>query len=162
MAIYLTNPKKAQTLVLDLWVSHCDIQFMVEELGSMPWAEIWCPKNSISSLKNWHLAVLQYSFTQCRASMIMFICLVWSAVFWDQIIISSKYTWHILPMHSQRVAIVNLINCFKVYHRLAVPDKYCRVLPVCSCENFSHKSFSKILLTQVIVLRLNWISCWEK
>ena len=27
---------------------------------------------------------------------------------------------------------MNLINCFKVYHRLAVPDKYCRVFPVCS------------------------------
>ena len=51
-------------------------------------------------------------------------------------------------------AIVNLINCFKVYHRLAVPEKYRRVLPVCSGVNFSHKSFSKILLTQVIGFEL--------
>ena len=28
--------------------------------------------------------------------------------------------------------VVNSINCFKVYHRLAVPDKYRRVSPVCS------------------------------
>jgi len=57
---------------------------------------------------------------------------------------------------SYDMAAVIMINCFKVYHRLAVPDKYRRVSPVCSGEYFSHKSFFfNFLLTQVNVLRLS-------
>jgi hypothetical protein len=39
--------------------------------------------------------------------------------------------------HERKLTAVNSINCFKVYHRLAVPDKYRRVSPVCSGCDFT-------------------------
>ena len=96
--MYHMSPRKAWTSVADLGTSHFNVLSAFLEFASMPFCEIWCPRKYTSNLNNMHFLSLQYSFLACSTIMTRHMCFKCSLTCLDQIIVSSIYTWQILPI----------------------------------------------------------------
>src|SRR5882762_6659533 len=90
VATYLTSPRKDWTSVEHLGTGQFRILSTFEELSSMPHAEIWCLKKSISKRKNAHFAGFRCNLALAKAFITISMCLVCSATVLDQMTMSSK------------------------------------------------------------------------
>lgn len=66
--------------------------------GSIPHAKMWCPRKLISLQNSKVFFGEQKRCTSCKAWSTKQMFCSCSAIIWDQMIISSRYTWQILPI----------------------------------------------------------------
>jgi hypothetical protein len=88
--IYLTKPKKARMSVALFGVGQSLMRSIFNEFTSIPRAEMWCPRKSISCEKNSHLDALQNSLALQRDWITLLTCCMCSGIDVDQMIMSSR------------------------------------------------------------------------
>ena len=82
-------PRKAHTSVELAGTGQSKIFWIFEVFSSIPQAEMWCPRKSISIKKKSHFFRVQNNFAVVSAFMIIPMCLMCSATVLDQITMSS-------------------------------------------------------------------------
>ena len=83
-AMYQTWPKKAHTLVELVGTGQSKNFWIFDMFNLIPWAEMWCPRKSISIRKKSHFLGLQNNHTAISAFMTITMCFICSATVLDQ------------------------------------------------------------------------------
>ena len=87
--MYRTRPRKARTSVELVGTGQSKIFWIFDVFGSIPQAEMWWPRKSISVKKNAHFFGLQNNLAAIGAFMTISMCFTCSRTVLDQITMSS-------------------------------------------------------------------------